>query len=185
MDSKSNGVISLNYTDPFLSDFVQDLLVLVGVLGVLLTGVALAITVVQLRKTKTVLQASSEANEKAIQFAKNRYREYVMSNAKMFLRELEMIVGNQKWNLSSSRANDLADQFAQFAIVNEGSNETTQKLVGSIRAWTHTFDQLDSEELEWDENLRKKWVAQIKSCYKCIDEKFGPFKPEVNDDGVE
>ena len=167
------------WTNSFLNEFWQDMFSAAGLLGTAATLVALVVAIKQLRKSKSAFEAAAEAAKSESDLAKQNYADYVVSNAKMYLRELELHVAGAKWARASSRANDLADMFAQITVGADDPAKDELRLVTSTRGWVQTFSLIESGELDWDDGLRKKWASQVRSCYSTVDGKFGPFKSEV------
>jgi hypothetical protein len=170
----------LSPSDPV--SLFQEIISIVGAGGTILTVIGLAIAIIQLRRTKNSIAAATEASRSANEDSKSKYFEYIISNTRLLMRDLESATDDRNWARGALRATDLADHFAQIVRVVSYTQNSDAKIISDMRDWSRTFQRLEREELRWEDSLEKKWSYQIRRCYAIVDSNFGPFKTGGADD---
>lgn len=155
-------------TDGFLSDFGRDLLGVIGFAGVLLTGVGLWLTWIQLRRTASAATAAVEA----LKESRQRYNRYVVAQASRLLSESKVHTKQLRWSLASARLSDIADLLLQ--VGSDGSD------------WSHFAERLQEMERAFDKledgksisPMSGKWNSLLRDLRAKLGERFGPFPLE-------
>ena len=142
---------------------------LVAIGGLILTASGFAITIAQLRKTKSAADAAREAAERASSESRQQFQNLVSSNAHTFISQVRESVDRKDWSGAARRVNDLADQ---MALVPQQDIEFAQ-LINDLRAWGSRFSRLASGDLKKFYNSR--WENFFLLLQQRIDSLRAPF----------
>jgi hypothetical protein len=90
-----------------LTEFWRDLLSLVSlgltVVGFILTALGLWYAILQIRKTKSAVEAAEEAANRALAESERNFQRYAAANAHRFINEAKMHVDGKAWEKAAMR----------------------------------------------------------------------------------
>jgi hypothetical protein len=151
-----------------LTDFWRDV---VSLVGFLMTAAGLVYAILQIRKTKSAAEAAGEAARRALLESRLSFQRYAAGNAHRFANEAKMHVDRQEWDKAATRLNDLADQVAQLAHL----NEEWRQLTDNLRNWAATCTRhAAGVKTRFAKN---KWVEFAVVLQGKLDHYYGPFAP--------
>jgi hypothetical protein len=142
---------------------------LVAITGLLVTVAGFALTLYQLRKTKSAAEAARSAADRAYAESRRYFESLIASNAHNLVTQVRETVQSKDWANASRRVNDLADQ---MALLPQADAEAAQ-FVNELRTWGGRFARLASGDLKKFYNSR--WDSFLVVVQRRIDTLRTPF----------
>ena len=157
----------------FLNPFWTDLLAALGVAGVLLTLVGLAVAWAQLRRTAKAAVAARDAARAAESQARESVAGFVLGDLRRLLQEAKIYAGSGEWALAAVRLDDVASAAAQLRHATDAGEwvESGRRLRDSAG----TFRRLAAGQIEVTAHARNKWERLARDVVTAIDSRHGPF----------
>jgi hypothetical protein len=135
-----------------LTDSWRDIIAL---LSLVLTTAGLVYAIVQIRKTKSAVEAANEATTQTLAESQSRFQRYTASNANRFLNEAKIHLEHQEWEKASGRMNDVADQASLLSPLAGGWEQTAE----ALRTWASICESLAVKKRK--KFPKPKWAAFV------------------------
>jgi hypothetical protein len=147
----------------------------VAITGLIATVAGFAITLYQLRKTKSAAEAARAAAEQAFAEGRRHLHTVVTTSTHRFVNELREMVERDQWDPAGRRANDLANQLALLPT----ADTEVAGFIDELRPWGQLFARLASGERKRRYNDR--WAAFLVRIQRKLDS-LQPAIPGTGDE---
>jgi hypothetical protein len=141
---------------PVWNDFFTVAGFFVGVIG-------FAVTIWQLRRTRSAAQAAKQAALQTLNETRVAYDRFIAGIAYKYFAELRMYADSKQWHLALLRCDDLADLLSQQKVQDLAVAATMRQL----REFSRVF--VDMRDLTRMKFSRKKWDIAVTSIHTLVD----------------
>lgn len=159
-------------TQSFLSDFWQDMLSILGVVGFVLTAIGVWLAYVQICKTASAAKAATDAAIATYNETRSQYKQYIVAQASRLLMGCQAHVLGATWQLAAARVEDLADIILQLA----DDDPHWIDFIEPLAKIGEQFNRVQLGQIKYTIRLNKEWETLYRGIRLKISENNRPFE---------